>query len=198
MTYGVGLQPDIQAPPTQGKQLKNSLKWKVKCKTMIEQVRKKKTNPLKETFHLSVGCKYGRKIKVRLLLFPFESTNKRYISLQAIISIPKKCSQRRWLVQTCQCSYRLSIDVTNPSNSLRIVEPQTKQVKVALSEVYEEHCTHIDFSNVLPHDEILYQDTLCFFITLELLINGYSPCTDNYKSVAMKDNDSGFLEIFEV
>ena len=187
---GASIQPHnvIQAPrQPQGKQLKNSLEWNVKCTTLIKHVHKKKTAPLEKKFYLPVGCKYGRKIKVRLLLFPFETTLKRYLSLQAIATIPSKCSQRRWFVEMCKCSYRLSVDVTNPTNSSRIVEPKSKQVEIALSESFEDHCTHIDIDNVLPHDEILYHDKLCFFISLELLMNGYCP-TDGCQGFGVMDN----------
>ena len=154
--------------------------------------------PLKNrvNFTLPVGCKKKKDPKVCLSVIPCESRDSRHVVIDGELLIPRNCSRHKWLVEYCDCSVCLSVEVINPKNN-RLLGNISGEFDIAHSEVNCDHRTHLKLNNVLEHEVFLYGDACVdkfhFHATVQLF---ELECRlDNTLQYECKESEFDFTEI---
>jgi hypothetical protein len=129
--------------------------------------------PLKSriNFTLPVGCKRRKDPKVSLGVIPCENSDSRHVAIDGELLIPRNCSRHKWLVEYCDCSVCLSVEVINPKNN-KILGNTSGEFSIAHSEVNYDHRTPMKLDKVLEHEAFLYGnacvDKFQFHATVQL------------------------------
>lgn len=154
--------------------------------------------PLKKgiSFTLPVGCKKKKDPKVYLSIIPCESRDSRHVVIEGELLIPRNCSRHKWLVEYCNCSVCLSMEVINPRNN-KVLGDTSQEFSIAHSEVNRDHRTHMKLDKVLEHKAFLYSDACVekfhFHATVQLF---ELECRlDNTVQFECKESDFDFTEI---
>ena len=163
--------------------------WLISTDQLIKKIRTKDSEPILKTFSLPVGCYYGRPIKIDLKLYPFMDTKNQSVSLNATITIPANCSQRRLFIHSCESTYRLSTQIT--CEGRKIAESCSKEVMLKSCDGSEPHMTNIYLDDILPHQKLLYYKGITLNVMLQLLLLKPRIVVPRVKTV----EENGFLLI---
>ena len=171
--------------------------WAVSRKCLLKGMQQH-GKPLKSrvNFSLPVGCKKRRDPKVSLGVIPCESGDSRHVTIDGELLIPRNCSRHKWLVEYCDCSVCLSVEVINPKNN-KILGNTSEEFTIARSEVSCDHRTPMKLNRVLEHQAFLYGnagvDKFHFHAKVQLF---ELECRlDNTVQYECKESDFEFTEI---
>ena len=171
--------------------------WAVTRKCLMKGMQQH-GRPLKSrvNFTLPVGCKKRRDPKIYLSMIPCESRDSRHVVIEGELLIPRNCSRHKWLVEYCDCSVRLSVEVVNPKNNITLGNA-SGEFGIAHSEIDCDHRTHMKLDKVLKHEVFLYGnacvDKFRFHATVQLF---ELECRlDNTVQYECKESEFDFTEI---
>lgn len=98
------------------------------------------------------------------------------VSVVATLTIPSRCSRRRWLINYTHSVIRLSTDVFKEGQNTPIATATAEERIVPISEQScEDHSTHLILDSILQHNLVMYDKASFFTLRLvaELVVYGF-------------------------
>ncbi len=122
---------------------------------------------------LNVNCKCGRPKEVKMKLIPHKEQHHQYVSLDACLHMPKRCSRHKWLVHFTHSHLQVCTVVTCDSREVCTASATTPILPMDVPG--GENLTQLSLSKVISHELLLYKKVSRYRlkVTVSLIVEGY-------------------------
>ena len=122
---------------------------------------------------VGVNCKCAKPKEVKMSLVPHKEQHMKYVSLEACLHIPKKCSRHKWLVCFSRSFLQVCTMVTQDGREVCTAAERTSILP--LDTPGGDNLTHLTVAKVMPHECVLYKRASRYRlkVTADVLVEGY-------------------------